>query len=727
MKRSELPRAEPFAITGFAGEIAGPARPDEEVLRRLLDPGAALESIHWGRNYLYRAELPAPGGAIPVVVKQYREDGARDRLRRALRGSRARRAWRAARALTAAGVPTPEPVLFAEPVGGGGASFFVCRHLPGAVEARHLLRAARAGKAAEAYPAIDLETFLRCTGQLLARLHAAGIWHRDASVGNVLIVPGEEPKQMSLSLVDLARARVGVRLGAWRRTKDLSRLALDRAGLYRPFLEGYWGEGLTPGRERLFLFLQGSFELKNRIKRPGKKLAAAVTALAPRRAHAHIPEAPRGAAARDKVVWDHLSDQPHQHAGRLAKALVRIADLPFHLEQLAAVAVVSPRVRRRYREIRSRLYREAVPWQGVGVAVRPWPADPRAVPAAIEDLGVEEVLLRLHPWETNHQAEEELARELVARGCRLAFALPQNRDLVKDPERWRAAVAELAARFAPYGRTFQVGQAVNRSKWGVWRPDEYVGLARIAREELSRHPGLELIGPGVIDFEPLALAGLVSLRRSGLFFDAVSSLLYVDRRGAPENLQLGFDTVGKVALFKAIAETARNSTGRLWITEVNWPLWEGPHSPAGKKVSVGEEEQADYLVRYYLLALSTGLVERVYWWQLIARGYGLICPVEGGALRRRPAFAALAHLARRLAGTQAHGPLPSPQGTRLYRFQRLEGTDLLVGWTVGTDAQHVALPAPAAKAFDRDGGELQLADRDRVALGPSPAYFELGS
>ena len=29
-------------------------------------------------------------------------------------------------------------------------------------------------------------------------------------------------------------------------------------------------------------------------------------------------------------------------------------------------------------------------------------------------------------------------------------------------------------------------------------------------------------------------------------------------------------------------------------------------------------EQADYLVRYYLLTLGTGLVERVFWWRLIA-------------------------------------------------------------------------------------------------------------
>ena len=138
---------------------------------------------------------------------------------------------------------------------------------------------------------------------------------------------------------------------------------------------------------------------------------------------------------------------------------------------------------------------------------------------------------------------------------------------------------------------------------------------------------------------------MLNLRKAGLQFDAVSSLLYVDRRGAPENRQLGFDTVDKVLLLKAIAETSRNCpSGRSVITEVNWPLREGPHSPAGRDVAVDEELQADYLVRYFLLALTTGAVEAAYWWQLIARGYGLIDPGSHGLRRRRPSYVALRQL-----------------------------------------------------------------------------------
>ncbi|HXT52368.1 MAG TPA: hypothetical protein VN811_15100, partial [Thermoanaerobaculia bacterium] len=132
-------------------------------------------------------------------------------------------------------------------------------------------------------------------------------------------------------------------------------------------------------------------------------------------------------------------------------------------------------------------------------------------------------------------------------------------------------------------------------------------------------------------------------------FHALASLLYVDRRGAPENKQLGFDSLRKAALLRAIADTARWCEPRSWVTEVNWPLREGPHSPAGRDVSVDEQTAADYAVRYCTSLLSSGLVERVYWWQLIARGYGLLVAEDGG-LRRRPAFHALATLQRQLAG-----------------------------------------------------------------------------
>jgi len=671
------------------------------------------------------SRLETVAGPLEVVVKQFRHGEARDRLRRRWAGSKAAKSWRVANALLAAGLQTPEPVLLLESTEESGPAFYVCRHLPEVTEARYLFRAAAAREEAERYPGVDFAAFVTALGRMARRFHDAGFWHRDLSGGNVLLRFGADGHPSDLYLVDLNRTRMGRPPSVSERLRDLSRLALFRPEQQELLLAGYWGTEPIQGR-RLYLGYQRAFVLKNESKRRVRGWRDRVKhLLLPRKPHTHIPDAPVDAGSRDKVVWDRLSDQPHQHAGRLDKLKVRLADVGAHGEQAAVIASALPRIWRRYRQLKGNLYKAPVDFgnsAGMGVCVRPWPEAPQALLDLTDELGARHVLLRLHPWEEDHDAEEDLARALHARGCELTFALPQNRELVRDPARWRRALEAIGPRFAPYGARFQIGQAINRSKWGVWNVGEYVSLVRAAEEILRREPGVELLGPSVIDFEYHVTAGVLNLRKAGFHLDAVSALLYVDRRGAPENRQAGLDTVDKVVLLKAIAETARNSTGRTWITEVNWPLREGPHSPAGRDVSVDEETQADHLVRYYLLTLGTGLVERVFWWQVVARGYGLVDPSDPENPRRRPSFLALKTLMRQLDGARLEEVLPAPPPARLYRFRR-DAEEIVVGWsTAGT--VKALLPHSVSGVTSRDGEELP-ATGPEVELGPSPRYFRL--
>ncbi len=707
-------------------------------VRRLQDPATAEETIHWGRNYLYRTHLETAAGRLDVVVKQFRNQGPRQRLGRKWRGSKAARSYRNARAFQAAGLGTAEAVLLIESKRPDGPSFFVTRHLKDVIEARYLLRAANQHREQELFPDLDMDAFLETLGRTLRQMHEAGFFHRDLSIGNVLL-PVRFTAQSKLYLIDLNRTRRKRRIGLSQRTRDLCRLAIRRPKHQTRFLDAYWGGGAgkaggaSRGRVCLYKLYHHGFrsriEGKNKFREWTRK---SWHWLLPRRPHAHIPEAPDDASARDKIVWDHLSDQPHQHAGRFEKLSVRIRDAPSHLRHTATFVAVVPRVMVRYRRLNKELYRQPTPWGGVGICIRPCPEASEQLLAALDDLGANKVLLRLHPWDDDHGEEEDLARELAARGYELVFALPQNRDLVRDPARWRMKIEELAERFTPYGSRFQIGQAINRSKWGIWRYGEYLDLAGSAAEILRRTTGVEILGPAVIDFEYHVTASLLNLRKSPVHFDILSSLLYVDRRGAPERPQLGFDTVGKVTLLRAIAETARNCGSRSWITEVNWPLWEGPHSPAGRTVSVSPETQADFLARYYLLALTTGAVERVYWWQLVARGYGLAMigsDSERGRIElvRRPAFNALATLVRELRGSRFIHPLPSPQGTRQLLFRRADGSDCIAAWST-TDSRgacKITLPEPARDIVERDGEHSAGGGKREVEVSSSVRYFHL--
>ena len=718
-------RAGVFICADLRAEVAEAFPVSLGELRRVIDPAAAEETVHWGRNYVYRTTLHGPAGETPVVVKAFREESARQRLQRRCKGSKAKRSFDASRALLAAGVPVPGPVAAVESTAPRGPSFFVSVHLEGAVEARYLFRAMNAGRERELFPEVDGALVLARLGALLRRLHAARLWHRDVSGGNVLLAgdwSGGEGGD--LYLVDLGRTRIGRALSPGERMRDLARLPLHRPGDRQNLLEFYLGRAPAFGKRALFGFHHHAFHLRNRLKDRLRGARRVLAGWKSRSAHPHIPPPSEGAATRDRVVWDPLSDQPHLHAGRTAKLYARAGDAAIHVREAAVLVRHLPAAVGRWRVLRRELYEGPQPFGEAGVGVHGGSAPGPELLAEIEALGVRCVLLRLQPWEERLTRDQELCAELHARGLDVVLAVAQNRDLVRDPARWRAALGEIADRFAGLAGHVQVGHAINRSKWGVWNQRDYAALVGAAAEILGGAPGMRLLGPSVIDFEPHATCIALNWPENRVRFDVVSSLLYVDRRGAPENRQAGLDTVDKAALLRATIQTSRDGDRPSWITEVNWPLREGPHSPAGRHVAVGEEAQADYLARYHLLLLGSGLVERVYWWQLVARGYGLAERGDAG-LRRRPSWRALAFLVRSLSGSRALGPSPAPPPLRVHGFQRADGSSWLVAWSAADNRLEWRPHAVPRALFDRDGRELPIRPDGIVAVSGSPVYAEM--
>lgn len=722
-------RTEPFVTPGFWGERnTRLAVADlESVVQRISDPASAIETVHWGRNYLYSVEIDTATGSERAVVKLFRNQGWRRRLERRWRGSKAARSWRMALALCEADLATPEPLLLVESDRPDGPSLYVSRRLEGFVEARYVFRALARGALETEFPELRAEVFVEAIAGAARRLHDAGFWHRDLSIGNLLLVPDDPAwTSMTVHLIDLNRMRRR-HLSLLARTRDLCRLGFTQPELEQRYLQHYWNGAASFHRRLLYRLCRALYLLRVEGKKSLRSAARRVgRAIFLRKPYAHIPPPPEGAGRRDKAVWDRLSDQPHQHAGRLDRWGARLGDLGSHLRAFSAAVAATPRVRRRYRRLESSRWSEPVAWPGVGVAIGPGSVPTADLVAAVEALGTRQVLIRLHPWEESWEAQEELARELSGHHIDLVFALPQIRELVRDPERWRRAVAAIGRRFTPYGNRFQIGQAINRSKWGLWSYGEYLELLRVAAKELRAVGDVELAGPAVIDFEPHALAAALNYPRAreaeSARLDVVSCLLYVDRRGAPENTQLGFDTLGKATLMRAIGETARLGAARLWITEVNWPLWEGPHSPAGRAVSVDEERQADYLVRYCLPLLASGLAERIYWWQLAARGYGLLDP-RHERLRRRPSFLAMATLNRELVGTTAHGPVDLGSQVRCYRFLHPDRGEVWVAWSLG-ERREIEIPCRPSRLVRRDGAEERV-ESERIEVTGAPVYLWL--
>jgi hypothetical protein len=355
--------------------------------------------------------------------------------------------------------------------------------------------------------------------------------------------------------------------------------------------------------------------------------------------------------------WDPYSDQPYPIA-RGEKRRYTPAALGEYLVTALTALLVSPALLFRYLKPRRQAVSPAAR-DFVGLSVSPGSGYDDQVEAMVAELGVRRLLVRMPSWDVDRIDDYVRFVERFA-GRDILVNVLQHRQDVLQPARWRHGLETIFDRFGHLAGEFQIGNAINRTKWGCMHSGEYLRLLEIAEEVRSGHPGIRLAGSSAIDFEPLVtLRTLVNRRRYRL--DAVSAALYVNRRGAPTGRQYGiFDLERKLRLIGAIVSLAKRARPRLWITEVNWPLLDTrPYTPnSGRpETTVDERTQAHYLEDYYRIAWRSGLVERVYWWQLIAPGYGLV-DSRGGVLRKRPSYAAFAYL--------LDGGLEAPIGAGLH-------------------------------------------------------------
>ncbi len=179
---------------------------------RLAD---AVVVKHQPHCTVYRVVRPG----LDVHVKHYHPADARSRARSMLRASKARAEAERTREAAARGVPTLEILAFGEASAGTGArgSYLVTRTLDGA----RPLSAYLEGELPLFAPARRTRIRRRLAvalGELLARMHGAGVVHADLHPGNLLLRlrPDDEP---DLYVIDLFAVRFGSPLD-WPRSRD---------------------------------------------------------------------------------------------------------------------------------------------------------------------------------------------------------------------------------------------------------------------------------------------------------------------------------------------------------------------------------------------------------------------------------------------------------------------------------------------------------------------------
>lgn len=431
----------------------------------------------------------------------------------------------------------------------------------------------------------------------------------------------------------------------------------------------------------------------------------------------------------DKSIfrWDGYSDQPAT-VDRRVKRRLRWRSIGSVLKSLSSVLLLP-------RPVLGAIVRREAPRghandDAIGLCVnleRPF-EDKKILSGAelaeiVETLNLRRIAVRIPLSDIdNLQDYVDFIRQFP--GYRILGVILQDRSTIEDPAKLESALESIFASLCGVVDCYQIGNAVNRLKWGFVSVDEWLEFFKVAWDLRNRKfPHIRLLGGAVIDFD--LLDHCRSLRNGYPFgYDGYASLLYVDRRGAPENRQMGFDLENKIRVLRRIIESGNKVDGadaRLWITEVNWPLEDtGRYAPAMDHCRVGEREQLHYLVRYYLLALATGSVAACYWHQLVAPGYGLI-DNRADVVRKRPAFHGFATLCRLFNGARIERFNRQDELGYFRLAARKDGMEIQALWCCGREAT-ITMP-PDKRAVDIEGRPMSVTAGDMVTISDSVTYL----
>ena len=329
--------------------------------------------------------------------------------------------------------------------------------------------------------------------------------------------------------------------------------------------------------------------------------------------------------------WDKYSDQPYIITDKKFKKLQKKKFLLEYLKMLIVFMTILPiffvwQFLMRYPKVQMQL--------GIGVNLDKGDIQYDLV----EELGVKELLLRMPLWDMDGIDEYVDFAKGFGSDKNIVINILQDREHVENLELLYADVKIIFRKFQSISSEYQIGNATNRTKWGFFAVSEYLNFYQVAQRVRDQHfPALKLIGPSVIDFEYYYTASsLFNLKN--IKFDKLSSLLYVDRRGAPDKRQYGFDFKNKINLLASMVHLSIKANNEIYITEANWPLENtAPYAPTSEKECVSESDYSQYMQDYIKIAKGTNKIDKLYWHQLVAPGYGLV-DNRDGVVRKTLAF-----------------------------------------------------------------------------------------
>jgi hypothetical protein len=561
-----------------------------------------------------------------------------------------------------------------------------------------------------------LMNLLLCVAPAVRAMHDAGFMHGDMGNQNILLPKNENGEWAAPCFIDLNRCKISEQspirkaraLTDKERAFDISRIILpgDYLRIFKWIYQG--NEDAFPDLEKYDAIYRKNFEWH----RKSRKWRRPLRYLKNRHQQPNHPTYP---PERDLWLWDEKSAQPMISLSRKEKNKHR--NLRNLLLMTTRTLSLLPSIYREYRKLKLESFTKPLNMRNrIGVAMHPKKDYIEPELALLAQLGNPPVLLRFyhHEMPADWQLSIEFAQRLHAQGTPFMAALVHDREAILNPQRWALFLETVINALADKAEKFEVTHALNRVKWGIWTNNEFAQLMHPAFELRERHPKINLVGPAGIDFEYHTVIYALGALKGQPPFAALSHLLYVDRRGAPENAQGIYSILEKSALLKAVARVHPQVADQVIVSEVNWPLKNGgiwspilcPYLRPGwsaKPAGETEDDYANYMLRYLVISVCSGHVEQVFWWRLSAHGFGLVDDLDH--FRVRPAFTALAFFLKLLGNAD------------FIRKWETKKQKIVMAWT--TLKETLYLPDVSYDhLFDRSGAEIS-----DIKLTGSPIYF----
>ncbi len=714
-------------IAHFQGQLA-PDFDQPIVRQQLADIAKMLRASHVeelarGDDPVYKLALTTEAGERLVAIKRFKRQSWLKDWHDRHHKSKAERSFAAAYFLFEHQIPTPAPIAWLERWENNRLleSYYLCLYEE-APSMRDLLSDIYYNQRDNG-PLMDL---LMQVAPNIRAMHDAGFMHRDLGNQNILVRASTRGHQACALIIDLNRAKIFPRpLTDKERGEDLARIQLPGAYL-KIFKFIYANHQEIPSElDRTEAKHRRRFEWHTRTRRWRRPLRSL------RRKQEAKSQPPTYPAPQNIWLWDEKSAQPMTVLNRQEKKRQR--HLGYLIKSAWQVIAAAPSILKHYRQLLASSYQSPVQLNNrIGVALHPKSEYITHELKLLEQLGNPPVLIRFyhHEKETDWAQAIQLVEQLHHQNTEVMIALIQDRQALLEPERWEAFLSTVITPLANKVSYIEITHAFNRVKWGIWSADEYAQLMRPAFALQERFPKIRLTGPACIDFEYHPVIAALKRLPRGKTLAALSHLLYVDRRGAPENKQGKYSTLEKCALLKAHARWADNCAEKIIVSEVNWPVkYTGIWSPIGcpyeapqwRRDQPGETEEtyAWYMLRYLAIALCSGHVDQVFWWRLSAHGYGLVDDLDN--FRARPAFNALKVFLSLLGNAQFIKKHPGPPETYMFEFQQ-ENQRVLMAWANGIEAP---LPHDLTydQAFDAYG---QTIESPLQWLNDAPVYLIKG-